>query len=206
MKLEIPFIKSSGFECGQACIAMITKYYFPEITIDINEINKFIHHRKDKYSFPLQLAIYLDESGLNTKCFSSDDIPTLKENPDIFKKWFGNEYETLIKNIDLDTYDWMAKEGRKRDLFRRKNTEFNDVIKLFEDGNTVCFPIDWNTLQNINGEYEGHFLLISGIEGDDILVHDPDIGPHVPYKKSALEKAFNHPVMEDDLIVVYGKK
>lgn len=50
-KLDIPFIKSRGFECGQACTAMMIKYFKLDFEPDFDEFNKIIHHKKGMVSF-----------------------------------------------------------------------------------------------------------------------------------------------------------
>lgn len=204
-KLKIPFIKNRGCECGQACAAMIIKYFRPEIKIDFEKFNKIVHHINKKATFPLQNAILLNHYGIKTKCFSSDDVPTTKENPDIFKKWYGDEYKELIKNVDIDSYNWMAEEGKRLNLFKKRETSFDEIIGLFKKGYLVAFLIDWNTLVGNNGPYQGHFIILSGIrDNDTLLIHDPDNGRYIEYSKKDLEKAYRHPIITDDLFVAYG--
>ena len=73
MRINIPFIKSRGFECGQTCVAMMIKYYFPEFEPDFDEFNKIIGHKPGLYTFPSQSVLLLDHYGIKAKCFSSKD-------------------------------------------------------------------------------------------------------------------------------------
>ena len=203
-KLKIPFIKSRGYECGQTCVAMMIKYFKPDVKIDFEKFNKIIHHVKGKATFPLQNAILLNRYGIKTKCFSSDDIPTTKDDPDIFKKWFGDEYDKLIHTVDIDSYNWMATEGKKLNLFKKRKTSFDEIVNLFTKGYVVAFPIDWNTLIGKKGPYQGHFIILSGLEDKNtLLIHDPDNGPYIKYSREILEKSYNHPVITDDLYIAY---
>ena len=205
-KLEIPFIKSRGWECGQACVSMIIKYYYPDFEPDFDEFNKIIHHTPGKYTFPLQDAILLDHYGVKAKCFSSEGIPTTNEDPDVFKRWYKEEWEYQKQFIDLDTYNWMVKTGREKNLFEQKNTTFDEILELVIQGNLVTTVIDWNILIGKKDNYQGHAIVISGIEGDDILIHDPDLEPYMKYSKEKLKDAYEHPIIADDLTVAYGKK
>ena len=96
-KRTIRLIKGRGFECGQACMLMVIKYFKPNFKPDFNQINLIIRHKKGKYTHPPQLGILLDHFGIKTKVFSSDDIKTSKEDPDQFKRWFGKDYEQEMK-------------------------------------------------------------------------------------------------------------
>lgn len=128
-KVKIPFIKNRGFECGQACTAMVIRYYRPDFEPDFEAMNQVIRHKPGKYSFPPQLAILV-----------------------------------------------------------------------------VYFPIDWTTLNQQTGNYAGHFVVLTGIEGDKCLIHDPDVGSYIRYPREILQKAWEHPIITDDLIVADGLK
>lgn len=204
-KLKIPFIKSRGFECGQACAAMVIKHYRPNFEPDFELMNQIIRHKPGKYSFPPQQAILLDYYGINAKCFSNDGVNTSTEEPGQFKRWYGKDYESQMRFIDIASFDWMVETMRKKQLFEKKTTSFEEIIELFKQNKVVYFPIDWKTLNNKAGTYEGHFVILSGIEGEQVLIHDPDVGPFIKYARKDLQRAWEHPVITDDLIVAYGE-
>lgn len=204
-KLNLPYIKSRGWECGQACCAMVIKYKEPNFIPDFDEMNEVIHHKKGMYTFPPQLGILLNHYGVNAHVYSCDDIKTECEDPDQFKRWFGKDYAHEMKYIDLPTIDWMVGEMRKKDLFTVKDTKFSELISLFSRGNIVGFPLDWNTITGKGGPYHGHFMLIARIDEDNLLMHDPDIGPYQKYPISLIQKAWEHPAISQDYIVVPTK-
>ena len=154
----------------------------------------------------MQNAILLEHYGIKAKCFSSDDIKTTSEDPGQFKRWFGKDYETIVKKIDERTYNWMVEESRHHDLFEVKITTFNQILKMFNQNILVTLIVDWNTLKKRQGPYQGHFLVLSGIDKKDILLHDPDHGPFQPYPKQLVQQAYSHPAIAHDLFVAYGKK
>lgn len=205
-KLDIPFIKSRGFECGQACVAMMVKFFKPSFKPDFDQINKIIHHKKGMYTFPPQLAIILNKYGIKTKAFSSNPVKKSTEDPNQFKKWFGKDYKHEMKYVDIPSFDFMVDEMKKRNLFSIKKTKFEDLLNLFKNGYLVAMPIDWNTLSGKKGPYNGHFVIISGIDEEYIYVHNPDVGPFVKCKKELLKKAWEHPAIAQDFLVAYKKK
>lgn len=201
MQIDFPFVKSRGFECGQACAAMMIKFFQSDFEPDFDEMNKIIHHKKGMYTFPPQLGILLNQYGVQSHVYSSDDIRTMEEDPDQFKRWFGNDYEHELKYLDFPTIDWMVGEARKHHLFTVKTTEFDELLARFRKGEIVGFPIDWNTVNGKGGPYAGHFIIITGLEGDDLLVHDPDVGPYQHHPLSTIRKAWEHPAIADDFLV-----
>lgn len=207
MKLNVPFIKQGNNECGQTCVAMMIKYFKPDFEPKLDEFNKIIHHRSGKATFPPQNAILLNHFGIKAMSFSSDSISLLSEDPNQFKKWFKKDYKHAMKTIDLSSFEWMVKEFRKKKLFKRRETRFERLVELFWKGYLVCIPVNWNILVgNGKSEYDGHFVIMSGIEGEDILVHDPDLGPFQKYNFKFLKKAWDVPPVADDYFVAYGKK
>lgn len=205
-KLKIPFIKSRGFECGQACTAMVIKYFKPGFESDFEEMNGVIKHKAGKYTFPQQLVLLLDYYGIKGKCFSSELVNTTYEDPDQFRRWYGNDYEQQMKLVDIDSFDWMVETMRQKNLFVKKATDFEEIIELFKHDKVVYFPIDWTSLNQQTGNYVGHFVVLTGIEGDKCLIHDPDVGSYVRYPREILQKAWEHPIITDDLIVADGEK
>ncbi|MBI3559264.1 C39 family peptidase, partial [Candidatus Gottesmanbacteria bacterium] len=162
-KLPVPFISSRGFECGQACAAMMIRYYYPNFEPNFDQINKIIHHQKGKYTFPLQSAVLLDNFGIKVKCFSADDYKTTKEEPEIFRRWYGKEYDEQIKNVYINGYNWMVQEGKRKNLFEKRKTSFSEILGYFSKGYIVNLIVDWKTLGDKKGNYEGHSVIISGI-------------------------------------------
>jgi ABC-type bacteriocin/lantibiotic exporter with double-glycine peptidase domain len=205
-KLHIPFIKSRGLECGQACVSMIIKYFYPNKKIDIDKMNKIIHHKKGKYTFTIQLSILLDHYKIKSECYSYDPLETLEENPNLFKDYFGKDYDKVKKYLDEDTFNWMVKEGRKKKLFKKRRTSFKQIIGFLEKGYPTIFPIDWNTLENKKGAYQGHLVILSGVDNDNVFIHDSDYQPFMKYNKSQVEKAYKHPAITEEVVVAYGKK
>lgn len=205
-KINVPFIESRGYECGQACVAMMIKYFRPDFAPDFDEMNKVVHHKKGKYTFPPQMGLLLDYYGISAGVFSADPLTTSNEDPDYWQRSFGKDWESNKKYIDIETTDWMTLEVRKKNLYHLTTTKFPQLLSLFQKGYLVCIPVDWNTITGEGGPYSGHFMIITGIEGDTLLLHDPDVGPHIRYPKQLIQRAWEHPAVTDDYFVAYGNK
>jgi ABC-type bacteriocin/lantibiotic exporter with double-glycine peptidase domain len=206
--LDIPFVKNPGTQCGQACTLMILKYFYPKKKITFSQINEIIRGKPDKYTWPLHNAIALDHFGIKAKAFSKEDFFTGKKGIAQFKKWFGKDFDYLFKKwVDWPMYEWGVKTAKRKNLFKIKKTSFKEIEKTFKKGNIIMIVIDWNILNNIkNKPYEGHVVIITDIEEDQIRINDPDEGKNLEYPKELFKAAYNHPAITDDLCVVYGKK
>jgi len=205
MKLVVPFIKSRGHECGQTCMAMMIKYFQPDFEPDFDELNQIIHHKNGYYTFPPQDAILLNYHGIRAKAFSSEIYPTTDEEPGVFNRWFGDEFETQMKRINIDSYNWMCHQIRKLNLLEIRKISIEDMLEMTSKGCLVHFVLDWNRLKNRVGVYQGHGVLITGFEGNKVFIHDPDGGPYLQYPKETLAYAYSHPTISEDVVVAYGK-
>jgi hypothetical protein len=85
--LNIPFVKNPGGQCGQTCMVMALKYYFPDKECSIEQMDLIMLWEAGKWTFPYQNAVVLDELGLKVKSFSSVDVPIdRKKMVESFKK------------------------------------------------------------------------------------------------------------------------
>lgn len=208
MATDIPFVKNQGNQCGQASVLMILKYFYPEKEITFKQINQIIRAKPNKYTFPLQNAIALDHFGLKAKAFSKEDCFTGKKGIAQFKKWFGKDFDYLFnKWIDYPVYEWAIKTGKKKKLFEAKLSPFKEIERIFKKGHIIMIVIDWNILNKIkNKPYEGHFVVITGIEKNHVYINDPDEGKNLKFPKKLFIQAYNAPEIADDVCVVYGGK
>lgn len=206
MKLKIPYIPSRGFECGQACVAMAIKYYYPKFEPDFDEFNTVIRHKEGKYTYPTQSVLLLDYYGVKAKIYSSKDLLTTLNEPGLFERIFKGDYEEVKNYLDNLVHDWAIIECKGKGLFKKQRRKFDDLLNMVADGKVVIIPIDLNTLYNKKGSYDGHFVIITGVQGEYIFIHDPDEGPHIKYRVKDLQHAWEHPAIDNDVTVCFGPK
>jgi len=208
MILDIPFVKNPGKgQCGQACVLMIIKYFYPKKKVTIKDINKVIRFKPDKFTFPIQEAIALNHFRVKAKAFSEEDCPTGKEGIKAFKKWFEKDFDEIFhKWVDYSAYEWAIKKTKKNGWFEIKATPFREIEKLIEKGYLVTIPIDINTLRGEkNKPYHGACIVITGFDKNSAYINNPDEGKNLKYPKKLLKAAYNHPAIADDICVAYGK-
>jgi ABC-type bacteriocin/lantibiotic exporter with double-glycine peptidase domain len=204
MKLNIPFISSRGFECGQTCVAMMIKYYYPDFEPNFDDFNRIIGHRKDMYTFLSQDVLLLDHFGVKAKCFSSKDY--FKNEQEFIENWGEQNWKEQKKYVDLENHEKNRVKMLSLRLFEKREHTLEQLLEYTKQKYLVCLCIDWNTLSGQEGGYQGHFVIISGIDDEDVLIHDPDVGPYQKYSFDILKKAYSHLVIDNDAIVAFGKK
>ena len=207
MILDIPFVKNPGNQCGQTNAIAVIKYFYPEKRVTFKQINKIIHHKPNKYTWPLQTAIALNHFGIKAKTFSRDDCPIGQEGINYFKKAFGKDFDYLFKKwVDWPTREWAVKTAKRKKLLEVRANPFKEIEKMFKKDYIIIPIINWNVLAGIkNKPYEGHSVIITGINKDDIYINDPDFGKNLKYPKKLFIKAYTGPELADDICVAYGK-
>lgn len=207
MILDIPFVKNPGNQCGQACVLMILKYFYPEKKISFEDINKIIRFKPDKFTFETQKAIALNYFGVRAKAFSSEDYPIGKKGIEMFKKDLGKDFDKVFnKWVDYPIYEWSVKKAKRNGWFEIKPTLLKEIEELFRKGYLITLPVDGNLLHGIKSKpYHGIGIVIAGFERDSIFTNDPDEGKNLKYTKKAFRTAYNHPTITNDLTVAYGK-
>lgn len=207
MILDIPFVKNPGNQCGQACVLMILKYFYPEKKINFDNINKVIKFKPNKFTFPHQLAIALNHFGVKAKAFSKEDCHTGKRGIENFKKWFGKDFDEVFNQwVDYPVYEWTVRKAKKNGWFKIKSTPFTEIEKLFRKGYLVIGVADWNYLHGVkNKPYHGLSFVATGFDKKYAYINNPDEGKNLKYLKKLLKEAYNHPAISDDICVVYGK-
>lgn len=205
--LNIPFYKNPGKECMQACIKMVTAYYFSVKEIGFDEINKKMGRKKGKWTIPSQAAIALNDFGLKVKCFSSKDYPgsNLDEVVKFYKDAFDKDYNKLKKHLDIKTFFNFHKLAKKKGLYEVRRHEWDEIVEYFQKGYIVVPVIDYNVLRGKDGPYIGHFVVIVDINQEKITIHDPDVGANLEYKKKDFIQAFKTKEIDDDLLVICSK-
>ena len=205
--LKIPFVKNPGKQCGQACMVMALKYYFPDKEFTIEQINSLIKRKEGKWTFPQQNAVALDELGLRVKAYSSIDIPIGRDNIiKSFRKSFGNDYDEVIKNIDLETHEYFSNIAKEKKLFEVCRHSIEDIGGYVNRGCVVMACVNSQVLYDRKGLFVGHLVIIVGMSQYSVWINDPDRGSEMKYPKKLFEKAYKVPEIDDDILVVFGKK
>lgn len=204
---NIPFVKNPGKQCGQCCALMALEYYSPGRGFTIDQINGLIKRKPGKWTFPMQNAVALDELGLKAVAYSSKDIPVgHAQTMEFFKEIFGDDYEELIPRIDFSVHEHFAKIAKEKGLFRVRKHSIKDIREYIMQGSLVIPAVDANVLYGKTGPYAGHAVLITEMDDSHVWIHDPDKGPDMEYPVTLFEAAYRVPAIDDDILVIYGKK
>ncbi len=188
-------------------MVMALKYYFPDKEFTIEQMNSLIKRQEGKWTFPQQNAVALDELGLEVKAYSSIDIPDARGNIiKYFRNSFGKDYDKVIKNIDLETHEYFSKIAKGKKLFEIRRHSIEDIGEYVKQGCVVITCVNSQILYGRKGSFVGHSVIVVGMSRYGVWINDPDRGAEMKYPKGLFEKAYKVPEIDDDILVVFGKK
>jgi len=204
--LKIPFIRNLDNQCMQANMLTTLRYFFPDKKFTFAQINKKMRRKRQKWTFPIQAALVLKDFGLKVKAYSSKDIATeRKEIINFFRKAFGEDFDTVIKNIDIETIKYFRKRAKRERVFEVRKNSIKNLERYFKKGYIVIPCIDWNVLHSKKGPFEGHFVTIVNMDKNNVWIHDPNQGPNIKYSRELFNKAYTVQAIDDDVLVIFGK-
>ncbi len=208
MNFKIPFVKNPGLQCQQSCMIMALRYFYPERKFSFNQINKKMKRKKGEWTFPAQAAVVLNDFGLDAKAYSSNDISSTKESAvESFKKAFGEDYDEVIKNINVDNNVYFNKRAKKEKLFEIRKTSLNDFENWLGKGCLALPCVDSNVLYGREkGPFQGHGVMIVGMDKNNVWINDPDKGLNMRYPRKLFNKAYTVQAIDDDVLVIFGRK
>ena len=68
----------------------------------------------------------------------------------------------------------------------------------------VC--VDLNVLRAKKGVFTGHFVVVTGMDNENVWINEPNQGPNIRYSRELFDRAYNVSAIDDDILVVFGKK
>ena len=153
----------------------------PAVTTTWDDITAITGKIPGRYTWPTQAVVNLCEQGYAVELITAFDFEAFAESGvDYLKDAFGRKVAKIqAKNSDISyeqEYILNLIKNKKARLIRRIPT-LQDVQSYLENGYLVGSWINGRTLNGRRG-YEGHFVLVYGMEGDKVHLHDPGQPAH----------------------------
>jgi hypothetical protein len=196
--LDIPFYRNSGNRCMQTAMKCVIKYYLGT-DVSLEELDRMTGRSGDEWTMTKQAVPVLYDLGLRVEyyCFSRGNKPP---------KFYMNAY-----NFDVNL-EALAEASRKADgLTHRRRLSFSEIKGHISQGHAVIMLVDEYVLcygEHVPDSYLGHFVIITGVEGESVYYHDSSsyFGAHMKVSKERLIKAWDAEPTYNNAIIVYGKR
>jgi len=198
MKLRIPFYSntSDNTHCFQASLKMILKYFLPGHIFSWEKLEKMSAKKEGLWTWPTATILVLKKMGFDLVVMEDFDYERFGNEGEYYllEKYGRQAGRAQIEHSDILQEIKLAKQLIKALKPINRVPSFDDIRYLMQQGYLIGCNINSRILNNKAG-YVGHFLVITGIGNNKIIVHDPGLPPHqnrvIP--KNIFEKAWGYP-------------
>jgi uncharacterized protein YvpB len=87
-----------------------------------------------------------------------------------------------------------------------RHRSLDDIEKYADAGYLAMVCVDLNILNGKEGVFLGHFVIITGIDKENVWINEPNRGSNIRFPGKLFEDAYTAPEIDDDILVVFGKK
>lgn len=198
MKHKVPFYANTddGTHCFQACLRMMLKYYLPERDFTWRELDAISAKVENQWTWPTAALLWLNENGFkvrNVETFNYEDFARLGDA--YLLDYFGRQVgQKQIDHSDIHQEVRFARAFIQKISSETRVPEIIDLQQSLDDGQLPCCNVNSRKLNNEDG-YSGHFVVITGYDDDNLILHDPGLPPH-KYRvaaKELFEQAWAYP-------------
>jgi len=208
---EIPFYSNTpdGTHCFQASLKMILKYFFPSEEYSIEKLDKITAKVEGLWTWPMAGLIWLQEKGLeikNIEVFDYDKF--IKERGRYLIEEYGEEVGSAqIKYSNINQEIRLSQKLLEKVDIEKRIPEIKDIEELLANNYAIMVNVNSLALENEEG-YEGHFVIIKGINDEGFVLNDPGL-PGAENRKvdfETFEKAWAYPNEKSKNIMAFRLK
>lgn len=191
----------------QVTMKSVLKYFLNK-DFSLEELDKLTGRKENLSTWTTQGVAVLHDLGLKVKYYSKSDLKPFLEGEPFIRKHFGKDAEKILKSTDIPVLLESIKIVLKYNIFEIKKLSFKDIENHIKQGHILVILIDNNKIVGKEGFYQGHFVVVTGFDDENIFYHDS--GPKNPeankkVKKKVFEEAMNANGTDNDCIIVLGK-
>jgi hypothetical protein len=176
----------------------------------LDYLDKISGRKPGLWTGTVQIVPPLYDLGLDLTCYSKTDIAPMLEGEAYIRKKYGPEAaDKVLKLIDIDVVVNATKNAMKYDIFRVGILKLSEIEDNIRKGYVQLALIDWVKIIGAQKPYQGHMVIITGFDDDNIYIHNS--GPmlaeaNMKVKKELFMEAWNVVGTDNDIIVVRGKR
>ncbi|MBI2658376.1 hypothetical protein HYX08_06825 [Candidatus Woesearchaeota archaeon] len=210
MMLDVPFYenKLEGNQCMQASMKSVLKHFLDK-EFSLQELDRLTGRKKGFWTWTSQIVTVLHDLGLDLKYYSKTDLGPFLEGEPFIRKHFGKDADKILKFTDLPEVMKSIKKLKKYGVFEKKRLSFDDIANYIKQQHVPLMLIDWNKIAGIKGSFQGHLVVVTGFDEENVFYHES--GPRNPapdkqVSKKIFMEAWNANGTDNDVVIVFGKR
>lgn len=195
---NVPFYSntSDNTHCFQAALKMVIKYFQPNIELSWEELEKITGKKEKLWTWPLAAMIWMKNQGyrvIDIEMFDYKEF--VKDKEAYLLRFYGDEAgNEQVKHSDITQEVKYAKQLLETGLVTKDIPTTQTLKDLLKEKYLMICLVNSQKLNSKEG-YVGHFVVIKGVEKDQLFIHDPGLPPLKNRKISFqdFEKAWSVP-------------
>lgn len=195
---DVPFYANSEDDthCYQAAIASVLKYFQPDKDYTFDQLDEMSAKREGLWTWQTQMSINLINAGFDVVSIDDFDISAfVNEGEEYLRRKYGDDVaEAQAKHSDIKQEQELSAKYLEIGEHIQRIPSIEDVKLMLEKGYLIICNVNSMALSGNEG-YVGHFVVVFGVDGEQILFHDPGLPP-TPSRTETIElfnKAWAYP-------------
>ncbi len=179
--MNIPFYSNdeTNTHCFQACVQMTLGYFEPKNILTMGEVVQLSGAVDGMSTWPSRTLVELDNRGYDVTMIEGfDGRDFVERGAEYLRDAFGGdtaEWQIKNSNIEKERSDYRELYDRGISIQKRIPTQ-DDIRRYLDEGYVVITQINSKRLVNQQG-YVGHSVVVLGIGGENVLLHNPGLPP-----------------------------
>ncbi|MDO8494196.1 MAG: hypothetical protein Q7S68_02545 [Deltaproteobacteria bacterium] len=210
--MKIPFYPNhpDGTYCYQSTLKMVLKHCTGK-EYSLQELARETGKLEGKWTWPTTSFLWLMRNGFEIRLmedFSYEEFAN--RGKEYLAEHSGQEVaDAQEKHSDLPREQKIALQfvAQSKLVLSQKIPTWEDLKRLFKEGYLIICNINANLLFEMQG-YSGHFVLLTDINDEKLVLHDPGLPPRpfVSVSKKTFEKAWGYPTERSRNILAIKKE
>ena len=205
--LQVPYEKQiDPSACALACYTMVAKYFFPEITTE--GMKQIADWQPGYVVWAFKFWKWIMDREIKIEEYELIDYKLWAERglEGLHKSVSDNEFNYYTKNAkDINIYPEQIKGviGHRNFLHRQEKPTYEQLTKALAENKACTVVLDSRTLQGLSG-FSLHQVLVLNANEDEVIMHDPLVGPALKTSKARFINAWLTAVSQPEL-TIYSK-
>lgn len=140
---------------------------------------------------------------------TTQHLEAFAEGKEGIRRLYGPQANNMLAITNLSALQRAVQTLLETKQYEVRDVPFQEVESALEKGYVPLMLIDSNVLEGTQGPYQGHFIVVTGFDGDHVFYHESGPRNSQPHRKVAKQRfiqAWESFGTDKDLIIVRGPK
>ena len=210
MIIDLPFYENDadGNRCAQVC-AKIVLEHFLGMDYSLDELDELMKRKIGKATYTTQVVGVLYDLGLDLKYYSGSELEPFLEGEEYIRRHYGKDAEKILRFSDVPVAVESIRKVLDKGIFENKKLSLEEIMGFIEMGAVPIVLIDYNKIIGRDDFYQGHTIVVTGFDDENIYFHQSGPSsptPNMKVRKDVFVEAMDANGTDNDCVVVFGKR